>query len=133
MNIPVTSGPVAAPIPSPNAYPPPPPAHQHHYQPQYSYPPPPPQIYIPVQQTPQKPVASGPPRGTKREWGRVFNDSHVAEPLHNGKRPDTISETSTYGEDPVVDEDDDFDIGKLKMTYRRACGDEIVRRLPLEE
>lgn len=63
----------------------------------------------------------------------MFNDSHVAEPLHNGKRPDTISETSTYGEDAVVEEDDDFDIGKLKMTYRRADGEEIVRRLPLEE
>jgi len=32
-----------------------------------------------------------------------------------------------------VDEDEDFDIGKLKMTYRRADGEEIVRRLPLEE
>jgi len=138
VNTSVTSGPIAAPLPSPNTYPPPPPAPQHLYQPQYTYPPPPPppQTYVPAQPTPQKPVArpiDAPPRGTKREWGRVFNDSHVAEPLHNGKRPDTISETSTYGEDPAVDEDDDFDIGKLKMTYRRADGEEIVRRLPLEE
>lgn len=139
VNTSVTSGPTAAPLQSPSTYPPPPSAPQHLYQPQYSsYPPPPlpPQTYVPAQPTPQKPVArpvDAPPRGTKREWGRVFNDSHVAEPLHNGKRPDTISETSTYGEDPVVDEDDDFDIGKLKMTYRRADGEEIVRRLPLEE
>lgn len=138
VNTPSTSASAAAPIPSPSAYPPPPAAPQHHYQPQYYPPPPPPQPYIPVQATPPKPVGrpqptDGTPRGTKREWGRVFNDSHVAEPLHNGKRPDIISETSTYGEDAVVEEDDDFDIGKLKMTYRRADGEEIVRRLPLEE
>lgn len=143
LNSPATSGPTAVP---PNAYPPPPPpppppqTTPHHYQPQYSNyppPPPPPQAYIPVQPT-SKPVARPPPtdgvpRGTKREYGRVFNDTHLAEPLHNGKRPDTISENSGYGEDPAVDDEDDFDIGKLKMTYRRACGEEIVRRLPLEE
>jgi hypothetical protein len=79
-------------------------------------------------------AASEPARGTKREWGSVFNDAHLAEPLHNGKRPDTISETSGYGADAVdeEEEDDDFDIGKLKMTYRRADGEEIVRRLPME-
>lgn len=133
------SGPTAAPLPSPSTYPPPPAGPQHHYQPQYSaYPPPPPHgPYIPASATPQKaaarpPPADAAPRGTKREWGRVFNDTHVAEPLHNGKRPDTISESSGYGDDPAVEEDDDFDIGKLKMTYRRADGEEIVRRLPLE-
>ncbi|KAF8468445.1 velvet factor-domain-containing protein [Kalaharituber pfeilii] len=138
---PSTAGPPpASALPSPAVYNPPTAPPQHHHQPQhpaqYSYTPQP-QPYIPVSATPSKPVAkpvpvaNEPPRGTKREWGRVFNDSHVAEPLYNGKRPDTVSENSGYGED--AEEEDDFDIGKLKMTYRRADGEEIVRRLPLEE
>lgn len=79
---------------------------------------------------PAAPVTEA-PRGTKREWGRVFDDSHLSGPLHDGKRPDTVSTSSGYGEDPQEDEDE-FDLGKLKMTYRRAGGEEIVRRLPLE-
>lgn len=61
----------------------------------------------------------------------MFDDSHLNGPLHDGKRPDTVSSSSGYGEDPQ-DDDDEFDLGKLKMTYRRAGGEEIVRRLPLE-
>lgn len=136
----ITSPPVSAPtaappLPSPKPYPPPPPPtsqpSQTHYASQYSYPP---QPYIPVQPTPatRPQPADQTPRGTKREWGRVFNDTHVAEPLHNGKRPDTISEHCGYGED-AADDEDDFDLGKMKMTYRRAGGEQIVRRLPLEE
>ncbi|KAI5800374.1 velvet factor-domain-containing protein [Peziza echinospora] len=148
LNSPSTLGPSAA-LPSPGAYTS---SNTHHTAPHaassYTYPP---QPYVPasIPKTAARPPPPPPPppaaaapvaaapepvRGTKREWGSVFNASHLVEPLHNGKRPDTISETSGYGADAVDDDedDDDFDIGKLKMTYRRADGEEIVRRLPME-
>lgn len=75
-------------------------------------------------------------RGTKRQWGRVFNNAHVEGSLQNGSRPSTNS--ATYGSDPSYaqasePEEDAYDLGKLKMSYRRADGVEIVRRLPGED
>jgi len=58
--------------------------------------------------------------------------------MYNKMRPET--NTEVYGADPVPsygteadDDDDSYDIGKLKMTYRRADGVEIVRKLPGDE
>lgn len=132
---PSTAGPPTAPPPQYQSVPPP-------TSQQYQYAPQPPPHYIPVaipessssgSRTRAPAPRSEAPRGTKREWGRVFNDAHLSEPLHNGRRPDVTSENSGYGADAEIDEDEDFDLGKLKMTYRRADGEEIVRRLPLEE
>jgi len=69
----------------------------------------------------------------KRPWGRVFNTAHTEGALRGGMRPDT--EGDVYGSDastyvaPDTDGDGYDDIGKLKMTYRRADGVEIVRKL----
>lgn len=75
-------------------------------------------------------------RGTKRQWGRVFNNAHVEGSMQNGSRPSTNS--ATYGSDPSYSQasepdEDAYDLGKLKMSYRRADGVEIVRRLPGED
>lgn len=139
--------PSSAPLPSPSSYapsnghaqhrqaPPPPPPSSVHSGPSYhqTYAPyTPSAVYVPPKPAHAPPPTVGEaPRGTKREWGRVFDDSHLSGPLHDGKRPDTVSGGSGYGEDPQDDEDE-FDLAKLKMTYRRAGGEEIVRRLPLE-
>lgn len=71
--------------------------------------------------------------GKKRPWGRVFNQSHTEGSMRQGQRPDTESEV--YGSDagqyvqPDNEEDGYDDLGKLRMTYRRADGIEIVRKL----
>lgn len=75
-------------------------------------------------------------RGTKRPWGRVFNNAHVEGPMQNHSRPSTNS--AVYGSEPSYSQsteadDDAYDLGKLKMSYRRADGVEIVRRLPGED
>lgn len=63
----------------------------------------------------------------------MFNTAHTEGPLRNGVRPD--SESDLYGSDAFlpsasdVDDDGYEDFGKLKMTYRRADGVEIVRKL----
>ncbi|KAL7272197.1 hypothetical protein RUND412_005008 [Rhizina undulata] len=77
-----------------------------------------------------------PPKGTKRSWGRVFNNNHVEGPMRDRMRPSSSS--SVYGSDAnpyaVSDVDDEaYDLGRLKMTYRRADGVEIVRKLPGED
>ncbi|KAI5812729.1 velvet factor-domain-containing protein [Pyronema omphalodes] len=83
----------------------------------------------PTAQSPAQPQDSG----KKRPWGRVFNQSHTEGAMRQGQRPDTESEV--YGADagqyvqPDNDEDGYDDIGKLRMTYRRADGIEIVRKL----
>lgn len=76
-------------------------------------------------------------RGTKRPWGRVFNNAHVEGPMQNRSRPS--SNSAAYGSDPPSyaqsseADDDGYDLGKLKMSYRRADGVEIVRRFPGED
>jgi hypothetical protein len=76
-------------------------------------------------------------RGIKRQWGRVFNNAHVEGSMQNGSRPSTNS--AAYGSDPTFSQtatdldEDGYDLGKLKMSYRRADGVEIVRRLPGED
>jgi hypothetical protein len=70
------------------------------------------------------------PPNRKRPWGRVFNTAHTEGPMFDGGRP---SDSNGYGSDPTsfaADDDDEYDLGKLKMSYRRADGAEIVRRLP---
>lgn len=57
--------------------------------------------------------------------------------MQNHARPSTNS--AVYGSEPsytqiTTEADDDaYDLGKLKMSYRRADGVEIVRRLPGED
>ncbi|RPB17197.1 hypothetical protein P167DRAFT_479318 [Morchella conica CCBAS932] len=76
-------------------------------------------------------------RGTKRPWGRVFNNQHVEGSMQNHARPSTNSAVygsePSYAQIPTEADDDAYDLGKLKMSYRRADGVEIVRRLPGED
>ncbi|KAI5841440.1 velvet factor-domain-containing protein [Morchella snyderi] len=76
-------------------------------------------------------------RGTKRPWGRVFNNAHVEGSMQNHARPSTNSAVygsePSYAQIPTEADDDAYDLGKLKMSYRRADGVEIVRRLPGED
>lgn len=75
-------------------------------------------------------VSQPAPESKKRAWGRVFNEAHVGGPMHDKMRPSDAS----YGSDPfpLASENDDssYDIGKLRMSYRRADGVEIIRKLP---
>lgn len=71
------------------------------------------------------------PESKKRQWGRVFNEAHTAGPMHDKMRPSD----NAYGTDPFPltsgdDDDSAYDIGKLQMSYRRADGVEITRKLP---
>lgn len=67
----------------------------------------------------------------------MFNNAHVEGPMQNRSRP--CSNSAAYGSDPPQyaqqpeADDDAYDFGKLKMSYRRADGVEIVRRLPGED
>ena len=69
----------------------------------------------------------------KREWGAVFNTAQTEGSLRNGLRPET--ETDVYGADAAQsyassnDDEDYDDFNKLKMTYRRADGGEVIRKL----
>ncbi|CAZ83608.1 unnamed protein product [Tuber melanosporum] len=156
---PNSTNPPAA-LPSPGAYPPhtnAPMPSQRPPPPQMSQPPPPPNpnqfpAYYPEPKytTPPAPSndswgssnGSAPAkesegRGTKRPWGRVFNNAHVEGPMQNRSRPSSNSaaygsDPPPYAQQPEVD-DDAYDFGKLKMSYRRADGVEIVHRLPGED
>ncbi|KAF8542657.1 velvet factor-domain-containing protein [Trichophaea hybrida] len=136
----------SATVPPQNSYPPP--------QPHRTAPPPPPQSItasqIPIPSPSQFPTfyseqnkytngyAPTPPQPPvetpkKRPWGRVFNTAHTEGSLRGGMRPDIDGDV--YGSDasayvaPDPEGDGYDDIGKLKMTYRRADGVEIVRKL----
>lgn len=83
----------------------------------------------PASQAPQPPATDS---SKKRQWGRVFNTAHTEGSMRSGMRPDI--ESDMYGSDATPfsadTEDDGYDdINKLKMTYRRADGVEIVRKL----
>jgi hypothetical protein len=114
------------PVPNPNQFP--------SYYPEQKYSPPDP---TPVNGTYTQVAKDNDGRGTKRTWGRVFNSAHVEGPMQNRSRPSANS--TTYGSDPppyaqqTEIDDDAYDLGKLKMSYRRADGVEIVRRLPGED
>lgn len=90
--------------------------------------------YYPSPQPPQQTPAYTPQaQEKKRPWGRVFNPTHTEGPLHNGMRPDTTTQVyggdSNFAADPV-EEDDGYDVGHMRMSYRRADGLEIVRDIP---
>jgi hypothetical protein len=57
--------------------------------------------------------------------------------MQNHARPSTNSAVygsePSYAQIPTEADDDAYDLGKLKMSYRRADGVEIVRRLPGED
>jgi len=83
----------------------------------------------PTSQAPQPPSTDS---SRKRQWGKVFNNAHTEGSMRSGMRPDI--ESDMYGSDATAfgadTEDDGYDdITKLKMTYRRADGVEIVRNL----
>jgi hypothetical protein len=102
-------------------------------------------VYYPnTSSTPRESYGSSPApqpadSGKKRQWGSVFNPAHTEGSMRGGMRPNTDSDV--YGSDattPFVpagtEVDDDYDdIKKLKMTYRRADGVEIVRKLQGEQ
>ncbi|KAF3919892.1 hypothetical protein ABW21_db0206395 [Orbilia brochopaga] len=67
--------------------------------------------------------------GQKRTWDRVFNsEQHTRERLTNGSRPSQLG----YGLDAEEDDDDEIDLTKMRMSYRRADGVQITRALPDE-
>jgi len=83
----------------------------------------------PSSQAQQQPLAAD--SSKKRQWGRVFNPAHTEGSMRSGMRPDI--ESDMYGSEaiPFSEAEDEYyeDINKLKMTYRRADGVEIVRNL----
>ncbi|KAI5776446.1 velvet factor-domain-containing protein [Geopyxis carbonaria] len=94
--------------------------------------------YTPAAPPPPAPASQAPPPplAKKRHWNRVFNASHTEGALAHGARPGD----DVYGADALLAADSEDEDGgswwdeseRLKMSYRRADGVEIVRRLPQE-
>jgi len=70
----------------------------------------------------------------KRNYGRVFNEKHLKEPLRQGARPDTVDYSAivTHDDFPIEDDDtleaSDDNVGSFQMSYRRADGTQVARR-----
>ena len=71
--------------------------------------------------------------GTKRSYGKVFDDSHVNQTMHSGMRPDQAKQSQEVAqieyEDGTLDDEDDFPNLKM-LSYRRADGSRTHKKCP---
>jgi hypothetical protein len=77
------------------------------------------------------PASSESARSAKRSYGSVFGSAQFDQPLRNGMRPSSShmgQEVTTVDDDSECD--DSYNLETLKMSYKRADGTEILRRLP---
>lgn len=63
------------------------------------------------------------PRSAKRTYGD-FQPGSQQQPLRNGERPSSPQHGQAYDEDEI------FTMAQMKMTYKRADGQEGYRHLP---
>jgi len=84
--------------------------------------------------TPMHTPLSG--RNTKRDFGTVFDTSHMNQPVHNGMRPDMVNlgrdrpmiESDTGEIEDIYDDMDDF--RSKRLVYKRADGSQQTKKCP---